>query len=238
MACDSQGRLYAIDGQRREILVFDTQGLFIAGYPVNTANGPATAVYGTLTIAGDDILLPVSSQGTVLRFGLDGRPKTALGVAGTLPGTLNFPVAVEKAGPDMFVVLGKSRFVVLCYDLGGTFLGEFGGKGYRAGWFYQPSLLAAPANDRVIVGQIFENTVQICRIPDFIRSRISHSSTTEGALEPTQLPAPGQGSLTLATTSSRRSPFPEMSASEQLIHHDGRHHLPVHITEFPSEESE
>ena len=70
-------------------------------------------------------------------------------------------------------VLDKMRFSVLCFAPSGRFLGEFGGKGFRDGWFYHPILLAAVGEDRVIVGQVLDQRVQALRVPDFVFTRLS-----------------------------------------------------------------
>ena len=65
------------------------------------------------------------------------------------------------------LILDKNRFNVACFTREGRFLGEFGGKGFSPGWFFQPSLLAIPTPDQVVVGQIFQNKIQICTLPPF-----------------------------------------------------------------------
>jgi hypothetical protein len=90
-----------------------------------------------------------------------------------MAGELNFPVSVDVLPSGIVVVLDKMRFNVLCFSASGRFLGEFGGRGFRDGWFYQPSLLAAVSEDRVIVGQALDQRIQVLQIPASVFERLS-----------------------------------------------------------------
>ena len=91
----------------------------------------------------------------------------------------------------LVMVLDKMRFNIVCFSHEGRFLGEFGGKGISPGWFYFPSLLVADGSDQVIVGQIFLNRVQICRIPRFIAEHESGSSLQGELIDEQAADAPG-----------------------------------------------
>jgi hypothetical protein len=104
----------------------------------------------------------------VRAYDLTGRPDRVIGQHGSTPGDLAFPVDVAVSRDGLVLVLDQARFNVVCYAPDGKFLGEFGGKGVSPGWFYRPSLLAIDRDDRVYIGQIFMNRLQVCRIPDFI----------------------------------------------------------------------
>lgn len=176
LACSDEDRLYLLDEDATRILEFNVDGEIVASLALDSALGesdPSEVGFGPLTIANGAFLIPASTLGSVLRFALDGSPLAAIGSPGNIPGTLNFPVAVETGPSGMFLVIDKHRYCVVGYDAGGRYLGEFGGKGYRLGWFFHPSLLAVPAPDRVVVGQIFKNRIQVCALPTFM---------TEGAV--------------------------------------------------------
>ena len=81
---------------------------------------------------------------------------------------LNFPVAVTVNDDGIIMILDKHRYNVVCYNMNGTFLGEFGGKGYSLGWFYHPTKIASDGAGMVYIGQIYLNRVQICSLPRFI----------------------------------------------------------------------
>ena len=82
---------------------------------------PSEVGFGPLTIANGAFLIPASTLGSVLRFALDGSPLAAIGSPGNIPGTLNFPVAVETGPNGMFLVIDKHRYCVVGYDAGGRY---------------------------------------------------------------------------------------------------------------------
>jgi hypothetical protein len=153
---------------------FDTMSAFDDAEAKGVIRGKPRAYQGLL-------LLPVSTLGTVLVFDLDtGQSIRSIGTPGNTPGQTNFPVAVDVTSQGVVVVLDKMRFNVQCYSLSGRFLGEFGGKGYRDGWMYHPTLLSAVHDDQVLVGQILDQRVQVLRVPDFVLERLSREPDAGG----------------------------------------------------------
>ncbi|MCX6832292.1 MAG: hypothetical protein NT028_09200, partial [candidate division Zixibacteria bacterium] len=65
-------------------------------------------------------------------------------------------------------VLDKHRYNVVCFTIDGQFLGEFGGMGFRLGWFYYPNFFALDKLGRCYISQIYLNLVQVCDLPKFI----------------------------------------------------------------------
>lgn len=197
LACADGDRLLLLDEAGLRICEFDLRGRILATHPLAPGLGDAVRAEigcGPLTVIDRTILVPVSTLGTVLRFGLDGRFQGNVGIPGNLTGTLNFPVAVE-GGPDgMLLVIDKHRYCVVAYDADGKFLGEFGGKGYRLGWFFHPTLLAVPGPDRVVVGQIFQNRIQVCALPTFIREGAARGAESRAAREGNPVPFAVAGS--------------------------------------------
>jgi hypothetical protein len=184
LVCDDEGTLYALDHLGRRILVLGGEGAVdlvihlerdsdVRAQLIEGAipNDGAFAL-GSLTCADGVLYIPVSNVGTVMRFATDGRYLGSLGSFGAKTGFLNFPVAVEVSPEGLIMVLDKPRYCIPCYSPDGKFLGEFGGKGISPGWFMGPSLLSVTAADRVIVGQIFRNKIQVCAIPEFIRAKL------------------------------------------------------------------
>ena len=188
-ACDETGRLYVLDNAARRILILDPVAGLVGAFKVGQPESDSEEVLGlgAMAISGDELLIPVATGGTVLRHGLDGSFRGTLGHFGSKPGALNFPVAVEVSPEGIVAVLDQGRFCVVCYDTQGKVIGEFGGKGLSPGWFINPSLLAIPSADRVVVGQIFENKIQICALPEFVRGRnrtsAQETASREGAAE-------------------------------------------------------
>ncbi len=176
IAVDANNRLYILDQARLRILCLRDDGTVTQEFPVvadvDTAQ-QAELILGSLTIAGDQLLLPVSSLGMVYRYNLEGEFRGNIGHGGSGIGELSFPVATAVAGDGLVMVLDKHRFNVVCFSPSGKFLGEYGGKGISPGWFYHPTWLAVDNQDQVYIGQIFQNKVQVCRIPAFIQQHVS-----------------------------------------------------------------
>lgn len=177
MTLDDQDRLVLIN---REGLcsVVSPVGELIASFDttvsldIDTARG---VVRGQPRATRGRLYLPLGSVGSVLEFDLaNGELLQSIGVNGTEPGTLGFAVAVDVLPSGVIVVLDKMRFNVLCFSPSGRFLGEFGGMGFRDGWMYHPTLLAAVQEDQVVVGQLLDQRVQLLRVPDFVFEWLSH----------------------------------------------------------------
>jgi len=180
VACDDQGMLYALDHNARRILVLDPKAGLQRWFSADPKPGGSDGLLGlgTLAIDGDNLLIPAPTMGTILYFGTDGTFRKAVGTFGTKTGTLNFPVAAEVAPDGRLLVLDKNRFCVVVFDQD-RIVGEFGGKGINPGWFMGPSLLAVPTADHVVVGQVFENKIQICNLPAFASGRAQAGAVDE-----------------------------------------------------------
>jgi hypothetical protein len=171
-------------------------------------------VLGLLTWADGELLVPVSSLGTVLRYTVEGDFLGSIGYQGSVTGTLNFPVAAEVTQTGQVLILDKNRFNVACFTREGRFLGEFGGKGLSPGWFFQPSLLAIPTPDRVVVGQIFQNKIQICALPPFAYAQGGSGGSGQGA-QPWRGATSTESAADIGSQSSRRSLDSNSFASSQ-----------------------
>lgn len=189
LACDDQGVLYTLDHLGRRILTLEADGTIDLAINLERdsavalkvaegqASGEGAFALGTLAISGDRLYVPVSNVGTVLTFSTDGKYLGSIGAFGSKTGFLNFPVAVEVSPEGLIMVLDKPRYCVACFSPEGKFLGEFGGKGISPGWFMGPSMLSIPDAERAIVGQTFRNKIQICAIPEFIRTKMGQVSS-------------------------------------------------------------
>ncbi len=193
LACDDQGTLFALDHRGRRVLVIgDGDAL------VNTINleldvtlaselsdedtgGKGAYALGTMACVGSTLYIPVSNLGTVYTYSTAGEYLGSIGYFGSQPGTLNFPVAVEVSPEGLIMVLDRNRYCVVCYSPDKKFLGEFGGKGISPGWFMGPSLLSVPSADRAIVGQLFQSKIQVCAIPEFIRTGVDQLTIEQAA---------------------------------------------------------
>ena len=216
IAIDSRDRLYILDQNSLRLVCVRHDGSvereFAVAADVDSAHRVELAC-GSLTIAHDLIYLPVASLGAVYRYDLDGGFQGMIGHGGTDLGELNFPVAVAVTDQDIIMVLDKHRYNVVCFSTSGKFLGEFGGKGISPGWFFHPTWLAVDSQDQVYVGQIFNNKIQVCRIPDFIRARLSQM--TDGSMPPSA------GDRELSSNNSNKSQETNLLRNNFNSHHGG-----------------
>lgn len=183
LACDDKGTLFALDHRGRRILVIGEDDELVNTINIerdvelaselsdDNTGGKGAYALGTMAISGSTLYIPVSNLGTVYSYSTEGEYLGSIGYFGSQPGTLNFPVAVDISPEGLIMVLDRNRYCVVCYSPDRKFLGEFGGKGISPGWFMGPSLLSVPSADRAIIGQLFRNKIQVCTIPDFIRTK-------------------------------------------------------------------
>ena len=174
IAMDSRDCLYVLDGSVPRIIVYEPFGDVKYEFSIIDElddEMKREMVFTSLTVNGDNIYLPVPVLGSVYRYGLDGEFLAMIGTKGTTVGELNFPVSVDVTDENIILVLDKHRFNVVCFAEDGRFLGEFGGTGINPGWFYHPTWVAVDEEDQVYIGQIFQNKVQVCRLPRFIKER-------------------------------------------------------------------
>lgn len=178
IAIDGEDNFYVLDRENVRICVYRQSGEFANAFPLIAdleEKVRREQVFGAIDVSGGAIYVPVPTLGSVLVHAPDGALVRSIGHAGNNVGELNFPVSVAIQD-ELVMVLDKHRFNVVCFTLGGKFLGEFGGKGLSPGWFYHPTILELGDRDQVYVGQMFHNKIQICRVPEFITARVLDSS--------------------------------------------------------------
>jgi DNA-binding beta-propeller fold protein YncE len=166
--------IFAIDGDQRLVCSFNTDGVLQSQFQVLNDvpdDQRRDALFGAPRIAGGLFYLPVSTFGSVFVYDLEGNFVRNIGDEGADIGKLNFPVAVAVSADSLVVVLDKHRYNVLCFTITGKFVGEFGGMGYRAGWFYHPNSLAMDNFGRCYITQIYLNLVQVCDLPKVIAEK-------------------------------------------------------------------
>ena len=167
--------LYIYDRSTIQISSFDRDGNFIQSIEILNKLEDIVLkelVISSITVQNEKIYIPVSTLGKIYIYELDGTSLNSIGRKGNNVGQLNFPVEVKLLHNEILMVLDKHRTNVVCYDLNGKFLGEFGGKGSSPGWFYHPTLLEVNNQHQVYIGQIFNNKIQLCQIPQFITEKI------------------------------------------------------------------
>lgn len=171
LTIDESDNLYILDETNRIIFTFDTQGTLRQQFSVLSdfpEKERRDATFGAPRVAAGLIYLPVSNLGTIYVYDLSGSFIRNIGDLGTDIGTLNFPVSVAVADEQVVMVLDKSRYNVVCFTTDGQFLGEFGGMGFRLGWFYYPQFFAVDNLGRSYISQFLLNLVQVCDLPKFI----------------------------------------------------------------------
>jgi hypothetical protein len=174
LTIDESDRLFVIYGDDALVCSFNLDGSLVQRFSVLTdvpEKQRRDAMFGAPKVAAGLIYLPVSTFGTVYVYDLNGNFVRNIGEEGVDLGTLNFPVDVAITKDSIVLVLDKHRYNVLCYSLEGKFLGEFGGMGYRLGWFYHPNSLAVDNQGRSYITQIYLNLVQVCDLPKAIIER-------------------------------------------------------------------
>jgi len=191
IAISGEDKLYALDKSTPRIICFDLDGNYESEIPIMEGldeSNQHEIVFGTISIKDDIIYLPVSSMGTVKRFNVDGEKLRSLGYRGSGIGELSFPVSVAVTNEDIVLILDKHRYNVVSFSNSGQFLGEFGGKGLRVGWFYHPTWLAVSPNNELLITQVYNNMVQVCRLPQFIVDRHLniHSNNTHREVDSQQ----------------------------------------------------
>jgi DNA-binding beta-propeller fold protein YncE len=192
LTIDESDNLYIIDGTKAIIFIFDTQGTLRQQFSVLTDASEKErreATFGAPRIFAGSIYLPVSTFGTVYVYDLSGNFVRNIGGEGTDIGTLNFPVDVAVSPDSVVMVLDKHRYNVVCFTIDGQFLGEFGGMGFRPGWFYHPNSFAIDNVGRCYISQIYLNLVQVCDLPKFIVEKaksltVKHSQSNSNSLRP------------------------------------------------------
>lgn len=146
-------------------------------------------IIGSIYASDDHIYIPFSNLGSVYKFSKSGELVAVFGTKGSLPGQFSFPQSITiNKDLGMLFVVDKHRFIVSCYTLEGKFLGEFGGKGFREGWFYYPTMLAADDLGNIYVGQLFNNMVQKCAIPEWIMSKINKQNMDKATADSSNEP--------------------------------------------------
>ncbi len=189
IAIDQEDNLYLLTGSNDRIVKVDSQGKYLGDFDILsdlTEKERQDVVLGSPRIDNSRLYLPVSMFGMVYVYGLDGEFIRTIGQRGNLVGELNFPTAVDVIDHSIVVILDKHRFNTVCFTTEGRFLGEFGGMGYRLGWFYHPQYLATDNLGRIYISQGYLNRVQVCGLPQFIRDneKASTNSTTSSQVEP------------------------------------------------------
>jgi hypothetical protein len=206
------GEVYLLDRIKSRVYVTAADGKSLRDFGLLTGLDEAVRreqILGKIRVQADRLLVPCGSLGHVYVHDLNGDLLRVVGRKGTRVGELSFPVAAVMNDDGLLLVLDKHRFNVVCFDPEGKFQGEFGGRGSNPGWFYHPTLLDRDSQGLVYIGQIFQNKIQVCRIPDFINQTATKAADDEGLIGDLQTKNNHQYSsvLTLTTEGAINKPL-------------------------------
>lgn len=168
LALDDQRNVYVADVQRRQVLVFDSLGLFkrVIGGPddLDRPTGVAVSRDGE-RIYAIDRSNNESDEHKVVVYDKDGVKIKVLGTRGNGPGQFNVPLQGAVAPDGTLYVLDSGNFRVQAFDRDGVFLRSFGGPGINTGNFARPRGIAVDDEGNLYVCDASFNNFQIFR-PD------------------------------------------------------------------------
>lgn len=158
-------RIYAVDEANQRLLVLEPDGRprrsidLSEGLPADKARDQ---ILGHVDVYGETVLMAMPTRGVILLYDLDGVQRGSVGIAGTAPCELGFPVAAGLTPDGRMAILDQQRTLFMLWDPErDRCLGEFSGIGDAPGFLYRPADLAVDARGRVYVSQGFEGRVQV-----------------------------------------------------------------------------
>jgi hypothetical protein len=158
-------RYYLLDEANLQVWITDRGGKVVGMIDMVgdlTEKEAAEQLFGHVDVYGDTVMVAVATQGRVLMYDLDGRPKGRVGIRGTAPCQTMFPMAAGLTRDGRAVIVDFQRMLITVWDVGANrCLGEYSGIGNRPGYVYQPEDLALDGAGRVYVSQGFEGRVQV-----------------------------------------------------------------------------
>lgn len=164
LALDANRNVYVADVKRRQVLVFDSLGLFlrVIGGPddLDRPTGVAVSRDGE-RIYAIDRSDNESDVHKVVIYDKDGKKIKEIGTRGSGDGQFNVPLH-GAVGPDgTLYVLDSGNFRVQAFDRDGTFLRAFGGAGINPGNFARPRGIAVDEQGLIYVCDASFNNFQI-----------------------------------------------------------------------------
>ncbi len=158
-------RLYVLDLANRSVWLADRDGAVSGRIDLGAEFPEKRRRELELTkvdVYGDLVLVPMPKEGQIWTYDLNGHPRRRVGLLGTAPCQLAFPVAGALTESGDMVILDQQRMMFLTWvPLGNRCLGEHYGFGGNPGYFYFPLDMALGPNGRLYVSQGFEGRVQV-----------------------------------------------------------------------------
>lgn len=168
LALDAHMNVYVADAKRRQIMVFDSLGLYL-----RTIGGPDDLVrpVGVAVSRDGERIYAIdradneSDQHRVVIYASDGSKIGIIGTRGGGSGQFNVPLQAVSATDGTLYVLDAGNFRVQAFGRDGNFLHAFGKPGVNPGNFARPRGIAVDDDGNVYVTDAAFNNVQIFR-PD------------------------------------------------------------------------
>jgi DNA-binding beta-propeller fold protein YncE len=164
-----QGEFYVTGDRFTGLVILDADGAFVRLLNVEDSVGgeaPRQAMISDMVLDSSGLLFLLSEEmGRVYVFDGNGVLQRSFGNKGGGPGKLSRPrgIALDELGRRVLVV-DYMRHTVNVYSWEGEHLFDFGGKGWRDGWFQFPNDIAVDAAGDVLVADTFNNRVQVMRL--------------------------------------------------------------------------
>ena len=164
IALDEQSNVYVADAKRRQIMVFDSLGLFlrVVGGPddLERPTGVAVSRDGARIYAVDRSDNESNNHRVVI-YDRDGKKIKTIGTRGSGDGEFNVPLQAAVAGDGILYVLDAGNFRVQAFDKDGNFIRAFGRPGVYPGNLARPRGIAVDESGNVYVTDASFNNFQV-----------------------------------------------------------------------------
>lgn len=164
LALDAEMNVYVADTQQRQVLVYDSLGLF-----QRTVGGPEDLERPTgVVVSRDGERIYVidrsnneSNRHQVVVYGKDGKKIKVIGSRGAGEGQFNVPLQGAVAADGTLYVLDSGNFRIQAFDRDGKFLSAFGRLGISLGNLARPRGIAVDDKGNIYVTDASFNNIQI-----------------------------------------------------------------------------
>lgn len=164
IAVDHEGKVYVLDATKRQVLVFDSLGL----YQYTVGNPKDLVKPSGVAVSPDGQKIFIVDRGTVelgdhkvIAYSPNNAELFRIGPRGTDQGRLDTPLAAIVSSDNTLYVLDSGNFRVQAFDMNGNFKLAFGSLGNGFGQFSRPRSIATDPNGNVYVSDASFNNVQI-----------------------------------------------------------------------------
>lgn len=160
----SGDRLYVVDNANLRLWIADRDGGLLGSVDFGAEVDEdlrRDLILGKVDVYGDAVVIAEPTLGQVRIFELDGSARGRIGLKGTAPCRLGFPVAAALDRDGNLLVIDQQRMVLMRWSQQNRCLAEYIGGGAAPGFLYYPMDMALDAQGRVLIAQGFEGRVQL-----------------------------------------------------------------------------